>query len=405
MEKEIMDEMKRAAELLDMPLDDVQSKFDDICKQNDIDMEKEQLLARGLFRQWYASVRQAKASNPSSEGGDSFFKNAFGFFVSMDDARDMMAMQRDRVVAEYRRDSDTTYNLGKVAVITTVDDGFEMRRMHKGEEVSGKIENLPENHVELDNGMYLVPVDYTEKYGTRDNDNFGKPLPKEEFRRSGVFIGDVNGVLGKFYFNYKGQHSKTFNPKTFEFVHFTCILNSTDGTRIHGATDKTMLSLAYNADLSDDDEKKVDVSSTNVQDEIMSRSEDNYSPLVDLERYHQQVANKTYNDRFVFTDGTVSSVNMTATKNGNRIVNLTDLNADFDYGDEFNSGTTCWVPAHIDIDFGIGSQVIVVGRTSQGTDDEGNLRPVSINVTGMYVIDKRGGPTAETPVEDNVGWF
>ena len=120
-----MDEMKRAAELLDMPLDDVQSKFDDICKQNDIDMEKEQLLARGLFRQWYASVRQAKASNPSSEGGDSFFKNAFGFFISMDDARDMMAMQRDRVVAEYRRDSDTTYNLGKVAVISTIDDGFE----------------------------------------------------------------------------------------------------------------------------------------------------------------------------------------------------------------------------------------------------------------------------------------
>ena len=81
MEKEIMDEMKRAAELLDMPLDDVQSKFDDICKQNDIDMEKEQLLARGLVRQWYASVRKAKARNPSSEGGESCFKNDFGFCV------------------------------------------------------------------------------------------------------------------------------------------------------------------------------------------------------------------------------------------------------------------------------------------------------------------------------------
>ena len=397
--------MEKAAELLDMEVDDVKAKYEEICKQNNIDMEKEQLLARGLFRQWYASVRVAKKNNPTSGGSDSFFKNALGFFVSMDEARDMMAIQRDRVVNEYRRDSETTFNLGKVAVITSSGDGYEMRRMHLGEEVSGQIENLPDNHIEVDTGTYLVPVDYTEKYGARDNANFGKPLAKEEFRRSGVFIGEVDGNLGKFYFNYKGEHSKTFNPKTFEFVHFTCILNSNDATRIHGATDKTMLSLCYNADLAEDDEKRVDITTLNVQDEIMQRSEDNYSPLVDLERYHQTVASKTYNDRFVFTDGTVSSVNMTPTSNGNRIVNLTDLNADFDYGEEFNNGTTCWVPSHIEIDFGIGSQAIIVGRTSQGTDENGNLRPVSINVTGLYVTDRRGGPSDAAPVEDNVGWF
>ena len=155
-------------------------------------------------------------------------------------------------------------------------------------------------------------LDHTEKYGTRVNTNFGKPLAKEEFRRSGVFIGEVDGNLGKFFFNYKGEHCKTFNPKTFEFVHFTCILNSNDATRIHGATDKTMLSLCYDVDLAEDDDKRVN-STLNVQDEIMQRSEDNYSPLVDLDRYHQSVSNKTYNDRFVFTDGTVSSVNMTPT--------------------------------------------------------------------------------------------
>ena len=86
-------------------------------------------------------------------------------------------------------------------------------------------------------------------------------------------------------------------------------------------------------------------------------------------------------------------------------MNLTDLNADFDYGEEFNNGTTCWVPSHIEIDFGIGSQAIIVGRTSQGTDENGNLRPVSINVTGLYVIDRRGGPSTAAAIEDNVGWF
>ena len=410
MDKEIMNELEKAAELLSMDMGDIEKKWNEIVDTNGLELPKEQLLARGLFRQWYASVRVVQKSDNegSSSSGNSLFKNAFGFFISLDDARDMMAIQRERIVNEYKRDSETTYNLGKVAIISNHADGFEMRRMGKTSEsdamteLVGVIEALPSNNVELDNGQFLVPVDTTEKYGPRPNPNFGKPLPASEFRRSGVFIGEVDGVLGKYFFNYKGEHVVNFTPKTFEYVHFTCILNSTDATRIHGATDKTMMSLAYNEDLSDDDEKKVDVSALSVQDEIMGRSEDNYSPLVDLERYHQKVNDKTYNDRFVFTDGTATSINMKATKNGNRILNLSDLNADF-----VDDGgiTTCWVPENIDIDFGIGSNVIVVGRTSQGTDESGNLRPVSINVTGLCVLDKRGGPpTGEAPVEDNANW-
>tara|TARA_B100000287_G_scaffold402574_1_gene423604 strand:+ start:692 stop:1903 length:1212 start_codon:yes stop_codon:yes gene_type:complete len=402
MEKEIKNELEKAAELLEMEFGEVEKKWDEIVSTNGLEMPKEQLLARGLFRQWYASVRVVQKSSEGESSSGSFFKDAFGFFISVDDARDMMAIQREKVVNEYKRDSETAYNLGKVAIFSTHEGGYEMRRMHKGEELVGVVDGLPANNVELDNGQFLVPVDVTEKYGPRDNPNFGKPLPASEFRRSGVFIGEVDGTLGKYFFNYKGEHCVNFNPKTFEYVHFTCILNSSDATRIHGATDKTMLSFSYNVDLSDEDEKKRDTTAMSVQDEIMGRSEDNYSPLVDLERYHQKVNDKTYNDRFVFTDGTVTSVNLKATANGNRILNLSDLNADF-----VDDGgiTTCWVPSHIDIDFGIGSNVIIVGRTSQGTDNEGNLRPVSINVTGLHVIDKRGGPpSGDAPVEDNANW-
>ena len=131
-----------------------------------------------------------------------------------------------------------------------------------------------------------------------------------------------------------------------------------------------------------------------MQDELMARSENNYCALIDLDRYHSSVTEKVYADRFVFTDGTVSSVNLNATANGNRIVNVTDLNA------------TCWIPAHMNIDFGIGSQITIVGRTSQGTDEDGNLRPISINVNGLLVMDKRGGDVShEEVVEDNLDWF
>ena len=58
------------------------------------------------------------------------------------------------------------------------------------------------------------------------------------------------------------------------------------------------------------------------------------------------------------------------------------------------------------IDFGIGSQILVVGRTSQGTDQDGNIRPVSINATGLYVINSRGGSAEEVDfVEESEDWF
>ena len=47
-----------------------------------------------------------------------------------------------------------------------------------------------------------------------------------------------------------------------------------------------------------------------------------------------------------------------------------------------------------------------MGRTSQSRDENGNLNSATINVSGLYAIEKRG--TAEPvaiSVEDNTDWF
>lgn len=403
MNEEIRNEIEKAAEILGMSVDEVTDKFNDICSQNNLDTNEEPQLARGLFRQWFSGRKLAQQRTPTSSD-DGFFKSAVGFFISLDEARDMMAIQRDRIVADFHRDGDTTYNLGKVALFTEAGDKYSGRMMRDGDEVVREFTKLPDNNVELDNGEYLVPLDSTEKYGTYVNKNYGKPLPKSEFRRAGVFIGQVDGNMGKYYFNYKGVNSVDFNPKTFEFVHFTCIVNSNDATKIHGVTDKTSASLVYNHEMNNG---QIDTSDISIQDELMNHSEGNFSPLIDLDRYHTSVTSKAYADRFVFTDGSVTSINMNPTKNGNRILTLDDLNTDFDFDDDGWSGTTCWIPSHIEIDFGIGSNVIVVGRTSQSRDDEGNLQNVSINVTGLYVLKSRGGSpeTIEFVEEDDTDWF
>lgn len=410
MNDEIKNEIKKAAELLGMSESDAIAKFEDICSQHSIDVSAEPLMARALWRQFFSSARnvlkRSETQSTTSNQTDSLFKSAFGFFIALDEARDMMAIQRQRIVNEYRRDSNTTFSLGKVALFTAIENEmFEGRMMMNGEEKVIQTKTIPNNNVDLENGTYLVPIDSNSADWNKKN--YGKPLAKEEFRRSGVFIGEVNGNFGKYFFNYKGTSSRTFNPTTFEYVHFTCIVNSNDSSKIHGATNKTMDSLIYNVDLPDDSELKKDVSKTDIKEMLIMYSEGNYSPLIDLTRFHNTVNDKPYSDRFVFTDGNATSINMTPTKNGNRILTLDDLNTDFDYEGDGWSGTTCWIPEHINIDFGIGSNVIVVGRTSQNVDDNGDPQPPSINVNGLYVIKARGGsPEAIDFVEeDTENWF
>lgn len=408
MNDEIKNEIEKAAELLGMTLDEGMMKFEEICSKNNINPVTESLLARSLWRQFFSNSRNAlkrQQTQPSTtQGSNSLYKKAFGFFVSLNDAIDMSARSRERLTNEYIRDSDMTYSLGRVAIFTEDGDGYEARMMRDGEEVVKTMSKLPDNNVEVDSGRFIVPLD--SRQGDW-NKNYGKPQPKEEYQRKGVFVGEVDGKRGKYFFSYKKEASKDFAPKTFEFIHCDVIPNSNREDMIHGGAKTTLESLVYNADLSDDSEMKRDVSTIKIQDVIMEYCEGNYSPLIDLDRYHQLSMNKAnWDDKFVFTDGTVNSINATPTSNGNRILNLDDLNTDFDFDNEGWSGTTCWIPPHLEINFGIGSEVIVVGRTSQGTDQEGNMRPSSINATGLYVINSRGGsPEQVDYVEESEDWF
>ena len=412
MDEKMMNEINMAAKKLGMSEEDALAKFNSICESNTLDPNKDEeslQLARSLWRLFFVNNRSMQSRATSTEGSEDndspFGKKAFGFFAGLEDARDMMAIQRERVVGEYTRDADTTYSLGKVAIFTESDDGYSGKMMLDGEELLKTVKTLPTNNVQVDAGQYIVPLDTNNQDWNKAK--YGKPLPVSEWRRNGVFIGEINGKMGKYFFGFRGEQSVDFNPKPFEFVHFECMLNTNDGTKIHGTKNSTVKTLAYNDDLENDDPRKREMSTSDMQDALMEFSGDNYSPLVNLEAYHNMLdAKDNWNDRFVFTDGTVNSINMTVTPNGNRVIVIDDLTAGFDYESEAYSGTTCWVPESLDINFGIGSNVVVVGRTSQGTDENGNPRQVSINTVGLLVTSARGSsPDATLDTAEDDEWI
>ena len=401
MDKNTKNEIMKGADVLGITEDDAMVKFDELCQQNGI--EKDNPIGLGLWRNYVANAKRSQKSG--NQNNDSYYRAAFGFFVALEAPRDMMSWNRAKAKEEFLRDADNALEKGIVAVANENAIGkWSVSRYHNGEYQEKVVVKLPDGAETLEDGRVFIPLDNTATYmNGGKNANFGKPLPKEQFRRSGIFFGSIGGTDMQMYnFSYKNQGGIDFKPNTFEWVHFLCIEGS-NGTDIYGATDLTINSLTTNASLDPENEIYRDMGDFNFEECLQNNFSDHIVSLVEMDKEHLQRQALPSKERFIVTDGTVCNMNMIPTKNGNRIIYITDLNAELDYD---NDGiTTCWIPEHLTLDFGIGSSVIIVGRTSQRTVD-GEVEPVTINTSGLLCTVRHGSSVeVSQPVEDNTDWF
>mgnify|MGYP003650809464 FL=1 len=405
MDENMKTEIENGAKAISLSSEEAMNKFEEICSENN--METTNPLAKGLWRNFVGNTRRIQDSGKTDEkGNDSFYKSAFGFFVSLEAPRDMMAWNRMKAKEEFLRDGDSALESGVIAVANQNALGkWVVSRYHNGAYDEKTISSLPSGAEETEDGRFFIPLDNTAVYmNGGKNDNYGKPLPSEQMRRSGVFYGSLGtGEMQTYYFSYKNQGGIDFAPNTFEWCHFLCVLGS-NGTDIYGAKAMTADSLTMNIDMDTDNDLYRNMGEFDFEQCLKDNFNSNLVPLVEMDRAHIQRQALPSKERYVVTDGTVCNMNMQPTKNGNRIINITDLNAELDY--ENDSGmTTCWIPEHLTLDFGIGSTVIVVGRTSQRTTDEG-VEPTTINVAGILCTVKHGSAIEiSQPVEENFDWF
>jgi hypothetical protein len=401
MMEQINKEMAYAAEELDLPLEDIENKFTDICQQNSLNPETDGKLALSLFRQWFSGKRVFKDA-PSDGGG--LIKKANGFFIAVEASRNDGERRSEYVKKEYQTDPTETFRLGRVAIATpnTEGQGWLVKRRLSDEDQTTVLEELPENRFEVDTNKYIIPLDNIPQFGERKNPNYGRPLPASLHRMSGIFLGAVNdGEPQLWFFSYKGEASKTFTPRTFRALTMEVIPNSDGSNNIYGVKEQTADTLEYDAD---DTQPTI----PQMQNWLSKHCGNNYTPLINLDRYHIELqdSEKTWNEKFVVTDGSVSSITMTPTKLGTRRMTISDLNSDFDYGGTTSAGTTCWVPPHIDIDFGITSNIVVIGKTSQGRNQDGSFADVTLNVTGLLVVDNNGVVVEPfVAEEEDLDWF
>ena len=406
MNEDMKKEIAKSAQYIGLSEEEAIAKFEELCAENNI--ETTDLIAKGIWRNYVANVRRTQDGNSdnTNNSNDSFYKSAFGFFVSLDAPRDMMAWNRMKAKEEFMRDADNALEKGIVAVANQNALGkWVVSRYHNNEYEEKTVSALPAGAEETEDGRCYIPLDATPTYmNGGKNNNYGKPLPAEQMRRSGVFYGSIGtGEMQPYFFSYKNQGGIDFAPNTFEWVHFLCVAND-NGTDLYGAKELTSNSLSLNSEMNPENELYRDMSNFDYEDCLRNKFSSHLTPLIELDRAHIQRQELPSKERYIITDGTVCNMNMSPTKNGNRIINITDLNAELDY--ENDSGiTTVWIPEHLVIDFGIQSTIIVVGRTSQRTTDEG-VEPTTINASGIYCTVKHGSAVeVSQPVEENFDWF
>lgn len=400
MDEKIKNEIEQGAKLLGLSEEDAMAKYEAICEENGVEIGSP--ISLGLWRSYVAQSRRQK-SRPS--GDNQLSKKAFGFFVSLESPRDTMVWNRNKAKEEYARNPEEALEAGLIATAEETEDGWKTVRVFRGDHQERITKSLPEGAEEID-GVTLIPLDATDTYPNGGkNRNYGKPLPSKEYRRTGVFYGTVGNSeeMKPYFFSYKRDGCLDFAPNCFEFLYMVVIKNE-NSDDIYGYTEVTKASLVMNASLDPDNSDYQDMSNYKFADVLTGAFENKITSLVDIERQHSNNAMLPVKERYVITDGTVCNMNMTPFANGNRVLNITDLNAEFDYEGGTNM-TTCWVPEHITIDFGIGSNIAIIGRTSQRQGDDGP-EPVTMNVSGILVVERVGSPVEiEQFEETDDDWF
>ena len=235
------------------------------------------------------------------------------------------------------------------------------------------------------------PLDTREVFGTgRENPGFGKPLPEHSYIRGVIGVALRSNVKESpkvFSMTLNGLLAENCIIEMFKPIKFRAINKSEENSKqfiLNGST-------VTKFEISDTIQMPQPI------DVLRKVCGDMFVPFEKIEEYHS--INKDDFNRLALIEGDVSIISLEPSKIGSRMMILENMEVSMENIEA--PGITCWVPKNINIDFGEGSKVIVIGKTAQGKsrDDPNKLGDVMFNVLGIYAIPEF---KIESLTDDNI---
>ena len=400
MNERIEKELNALAKKLNKTGEELTEKYNEIANTNGLDLENDRqaMVALTLTRNF------VRGSLKGASSGSSFGDNAFGFIVGTEPARDVQQWRRKNLLSDYRTNANTVFNEERCAEVVLTDSGAYEKSQVIDEVVQTKnIPHLPNSAIEIDENKWIVPLDNVKAFMSGDtNPRYGKPLPAEEWRMRAHLIAKVEGDFQYWTLGLKNKAAKEFDVNNFEWLHLHALFND-ERNACYGIKGRTLNSLQYNEALDPESDNYVDVSSLSMEDLLGECMPEYIADLIEIEDYHTTQIQQP-GMKLVVTDGIVSSMNLKENaKTGNRVIWIEPADANYGFEeDDVPESTPCWVPSNVNIDFGVGSDVIIIGRSnqSQKKDEDGNYiedewNSVSLNIFGILPRVALGAPNEE----------
>jgi len=413
MNERIENELKGLATKLGKSEEEMLAKFNEIAEGNNLDLENERqsMVALTLTRNFVRS--SLKTTSTKRSGG--FGNDAFGFVVGSEPARDVQEWKRKQLISDYNSNPNTVFNEERCAEVVMTEAGYEKSQIVDGDVQTKVIPQLPNSSIEVDENKWIVPLDNIKSFMSGDkNPRYGKPLPAEEFRRRVHFVAKKDGGDFQYWtFGLKNIAAKEWDVESFRWVHLNALFND-DRNACYGIKGRTLASIQYNSNLDESDDLYVGKLPV-MEDLLVECMGDYIGDLLEIEDYHSTIMSNP-GMKLCITDGIVSSMNLNRNeKTGNCVLWIEPADASYGFEEsDIPESTPCWIPENVDIDFGVGSDIIVIGRTNQTQkrDDDGNYiedeyNPVSINVYGILPRVALGAPNVivKDESEDSLNYW
>lgn len=412
MNKRIENELNGLAGKLGKTEEEMVEKYNEIATSNNLDTENDRqaMVALTLTRNF---VRGSLKGNSKKKSG--FGNDAFGFIVGSEPARDVQQWRRKTLLSDYNGNPNTPFNEERCAEVILTDTGvYEKSQVINGEVATKDIPQLPASAIEVDENKWIVPIDNIKVFMSGDkNPRYGKPLPAEEWRsRHHLIAKSESGDYQYWTLGLKNEAAKTFEVDNFRWIHLNALFND-DRNAAYGIKGRTLASIQYNDALDPESDMYVNVNGTSMEDLLADCLTDYVADLIEIEDFHS-TQSQNPGMKLVVTDGIVSSMNLERNENtGNCVLWIEPADASYGFDeDDLPDSTPCWIPKNVDIDFGVGSDVIIIGRTNQTQkkDEDGNYledeyNPVSLNVYGILPRVALGAPQQTESVDEEINYW
>jgi hypothetical protein len=335
----------------------------------------------------------------SFRGGSSGGKTFEGILLAADEPNDMNKNVREEKKKKYQDEGQEALKSGDIHLIKQEgQDHYIKMVFDRSKEELNRTElskdEIPEEAMQVASDAWVVPIRTEERY--QGDDQVGEPIPENNYLRTvfGIAVpqgNDEDAEMKPFAMSMSGNKKPLMDLPFNKLVRFEASKKDQEKSR-EGVTE-------HQLNFTGDQFEEVEGEDPDIRGVIENKMSQYLLEIPELDEFERNYDD--WND-YAIIKAVVSNINLDQSDGGNRSVVIeeeTPFGAPLNDDEDTQKSVYCILADHVDVDFGEGSTVYVMGSAFRPPSDDGEVSDPMMTARGLYVPeDTKMKPSDE--VED-----